>query len=76
MATGSAAVSASTSPVPLASPQHPPKNGLLVPTDRPLDEFEDRWLPRLGRLRVDREVQMKGYALYGIRGWYVLFWCR
>ncbi|TXT11833.1 uncharacterized protein COLE_02243 [Cutaneotrichosporon oleaginosum] len=45
--------------------------GLLVPTDRPLDEFETQWLPRLGRLRVDREVEMRGYALYGIRSWYL-----
>ncbi|BEI81264.1 hypothetical protein CcaverHIS002_0204240 [Cutaneotrichosporon cavernicola] len=45
--------------------------GLLVPTDRPLDEFEVHWLPRLGRLRVDREVEMCGYALYGIRSWYL-----
>lgn len=63
----------SASPGSLASspsrPVSPPQLGLLVPTDRPLDEFEDKWLPRLGRLRVDREVHMKGYALYGIRGW-------
>ncbi|GMK54371.1 hypothetical protein CspeluHIS016_0109570 [Cutaneotrichosporon spelunceum] len=48
---------------------HP--GGLLVPTDRPLDEFEAQWLPRLGRLRVDREVVLHGYALYGIRSWYL-----
>jgi hypothetical protein len=48
--------------------------GLLVPTDRPLDEFEAQWLPRLGRLRVDREVEMRGYALYGIRSWCAATW--
>lgn len=42
---------------------------LLIPTDRPLEEMEENWLPRLGRLRVEREIDLPGYALYGIRSW-------
>lgn len=45
--------------------------GLLIPTDRSLEELEERWLPLLGRLKVEREVVLHGYALYALRNWYV-----
>ena len=44
---------------------------LLVPTDRPQEELEERWLPQLGRLRVEKELTLRGYSLYGVRQWYV-----
>lgn len=46
-------------------------HSLLIPTDRPLEELEETWLPRLGkgRLRVAGEMRLPGYALYGIRSW-------
>ncbi|WVQ75907.1 hypothetical protein IAR50_005542 [Cryptococcus sp. DSM 104548] len=46
-------------------------NGLLIPTDRDIDELEVKWLPNLGRLRVEREVVLKGYALYSLRNWFL-----
>ncbi|WVR04726.1 hypothetical protein IAU60_001737 [Kwoniella sp. DSM 27419] len=48
-----------------------PSNGLLIPTDRTLEELEAKWLGRLGRLKVDREVVLYGYALYSLRSWYL-----
>lgn len=45
--------------------------GLLVPTDRSQEELEEKWLPRLGRFKVEREVVLQGYALYALRTWYV-----
>ncbi|EIW71183.1 hypothetical protein TREMEDRAFT_71084 [Tremella mesenterica DSM 1558] len=45
--------------------------GLLVPTDRPLEELEEKWLPRLGKLKVDREVVLPGYSLYLLRSWFL-----
>ena len=50
----------------------PNPNRLLIPTDRSLEELEEKWLPRLGRLRVDQEVVLYGYALYALRTWCVL----
>jgi hypothetical protein len=47
----------------------PAIRGLLVPTDRTREELEDKWLPRLGKLRVDREVELAGYSLYSLRTW-------
>ncbi|WVQ83185.1 hypothetical protein IAT38_005324 [Cryptococcus sp. DSM 104549] len=59
-----------TSPTP--SPLPPaPRNGLLIPTDRTLEELESKWLYKLGRLRVDREVVLSGYALYSLRNWFL-----
>lgn len=40
-----------------------------MPTDRTLEDLEENWLPRLGKLKVDREVRISGYTLYGIRSW-------
>ncbi|ODN79552.1 hypothetical protein L202_03507 [Cryptococcus amylolentus CBS 6039] len=51
--------------------QQPQANSLLVPTDREIDELETKWLPNLGRLRVEREVVLKGYALYSLRNWFL-----
>ncbi|WVQ98166.1 hypothetical protein IAU59_005288 [Kwoniella sp. CBS 9459] len=48
-----------------------PIDGLLIPTDRPVDDLEERWLGRLGRLRVEREVTLYGYALYSLRSWHL-----
>ncbi|OCF33863.1 hypothetical protein I316_04575 [Kwoniella heveanensis BCC8398] len=45
--------------------------GLLIPTDRPVDDLEERWLPKLGKLRVEREVTLHGYALYSLRSWHL-----
>ncbi|WVF69686.1 hypothetical protein IAT40_004465 [Kwoniella sp. CBS 6097] len=45
--------------------------GLLIPTDRPVDDLEERWLRKLGRLRVEREVTLFGYALYSLRSWHL-----
>jgi hypothetical protein len=42
---------------------------LLIPTDRTIDDLEENWLPRLGKVRVEREVRLTGYSLYGIRSW-------
>lgn len=47
--------------------------GLLVPTDRSVEELEADWIPLLGRLRVEREVLLHGYALYALRTWLVMF---
>ncbi|ORX33965.1 hypothetical protein BD324DRAFT_653662 [Kockovaella imperatae] len=44
--------------------------GLLIPTDRTLEELET-WLPRLGRLKVAREVSLPGFSLYAVRQWYL-----
>jgi hypothetical protein len=44
-------------------------HALLIPTDRPLEELEDRWLPRLGKLRVREEIVLQGYSLYAVRTW-------
>lgn len=46
----------------------PGPTALLIPTDRPLEDLE-QWLPTMARLRVDKEVVLSGYALYGIRSW-------
>ncbi|KAK8847532.1 hypothetical protein IAR55_005390 [Kwoniella newhampshirensis] len=48
-----------------------PTNGLLIPTDRTLEELEGKWLSKLGRLKVDREVVLSGYALYSLRNWFL-----
>ncbi|WWD21623.1 hypothetical protein CI109_106109 [Kwoniella shandongensis] len=48
-----------------------PNNGLLIPTDRTLEELEEKWLYKLGRLKVDREVVLSGYALYSLRNWFL-----
>ncbi|ORY30331.1 hypothetical protein BCR39DRAFT_564873 [Naematelia encephala] len=45
--------------------------GLLIPTDRNRDELESKWLPRLGRLRVLKEVVLTGYSLFSLRTWYL-----
>lgn len=50
--------------------ESPGPTALLVPTDRPLEDLE-QWLPSQSRLRVEKEVVLSGYALYGIRSWYV-----
>lgn len=67
-----ARMSASPTP-PIANPSTPSWNSslgaLLIPTDRAQDDLEEIWLPRLGRLRVEREVRVPGYSLYGIRSW-------
>ncbi|KAL7419395.1 hypothetical protein Q5752_006233 [Cryptotrichosporon argae] len=47
------------------------ERGLVIPTDRTIEELEEKWLHKLGRLRVDREVVLTGYALYGIRPWFL-----
>ncbi|WWC86774.1 uncharacterized protein L201_001653 [Kwoniella dendrophila CBS 6074] len=60
------------SPVPTPSPSSPhTRDGLLIPTDRPLDELEDKWLSKLGKLRVEKEVRLQGYALYSLRSWFL-----
>ncbi|WRT64661.1 uncharacterized protein IL334_001595 [Kwoniella shivajii] len=60
------------SPTPAPSPSIPVhRDGLLIPTDRPLDELEGKWLNKLGRLKVDREVILPGYALYSLRTWFL-----
>lgn len=46
-----------------------PPNALLIPTDRPREELEDRILPRLGRLRVQGELILNGYILTCVRSW-------
>ena len=46
-----------------------PVAGLLIPTDRLKDDLEERWLPKLGRLRVEKEVILSGYSLYSLRTW-------
>lgn len=50
--------------------ESPGPTALLVPTDRPLEDLE-QWLPSQSRLSVEKEVVLSGYALYGIRSWYV-----
>lgn len=50
--------------------ESPGPTALLVPTDRPLEDLE-QWFPSQSRLRVEKEVVLSGYALYGIRSWYV-----
>ncbi|WVQ91793.1 hypothetical protein IAS59_005596 [Cryptococcus gattii] len=62
----------SLSPSPSPNAEHllrPSSNGLLIPTDRTQDVLETKWLGMLGRLRVEREVILKGYALYSLRTW-------
>ncbi|WVN89342.1 uncharacterized protein L203_104565 [Cryptococcus depauperatus CBS 7841] len=44
---------------------------LLIPTDRSIHELKTKWISRLGRLRVDKEVVLKGYALYSLRSWFL-----
>ncbi|XAO24672.1 hypothetical protein I312_103478 [Cryptococcus bacillisporus CA1280] len=62
--------SLSPSPSPNAERHlRPSCNGLLIPTDRTQDVLETKWLGMLGRLRVEREVILKGYALYSLRTW-------
>jgi hypothetical protein len=48
-----------------------PNNGLLVPTDRPREELEEKWLRRLGMggMRIHSEVELRGYSLYSLRSW-------
>nr|XP_018265333.1 uncharacterized protein I303_01697 [Kwoniella dejecticola CBS 10117]OBR87491.1 hypothetical protein I303_01697 [Kwoniella dejecticola CBS 10117] len=62
-----------SSPVPSPSSAAGPlsKEGLLIPTDRPLDELEEKWLGKLGRLKVEKEVTLQGYALYSLRSWFL-----
>jgi hypothetical protein len=58
----------------IASPTSPTDSGpkgLLVPTDRTLEDLVENWLPGLGRLKVEKEVTLHGYALYALRTWYV-----
>lgn len=57
-------------PTPTSPTVSRPK-GLLVPTDRTLEDFKEHWLPALGRLKVEKEVTLHGYALYALRTWYV-----
>ena len=45
--------------------------GLLIPTDRSREELEERWLPKLGGLKVEKEVVLTGYSLYSLRTWWV-----
>lgn len=62
----------SLSPSPSPNTQHllrPSSSGLLIPTDRTQDVLETKWLGMLGRLRIEREVILKGYALYSLRSW-------
>ncbi|WVW78303.1 hypothetical protein I302_100257 [Kwoniella bestiolae CBS 10118] len=60
------------SPAPTPSPSSPhTRDGLLIPTDRPLEEVESKWLPRLGNLKVEREVRLQGFALYSLRSWFL-----
>ncbi|GFZ47816.1 hypothetical protein JCM24511_05563 [Saitozyma sp. JCM 24511] len=54
-----------------SSPIDRPAVALLIQTDRSQDELESKWLPKLGRLRVDREVVLSGYALYSLRTWFL-----
>lgn len=54
--------------------ESPGPTALLVPTDRPLEDLE-QWLPSQSRLSVEKEVVLSGYALYGIRSWYVDWHC-
>jgi hypothetical protein len=54
-----------------SSPIDRPAVGLLIQTDRSQAELESKWLPKLGRLRVDREVVLSGYALYSLRTWFL-----
>ncbi|KIY32471.1 hypothetical protein I305_05040 [Cryptococcus gattii E566] len=64
----------SLSPSPSPNAEHllrPSSNGLLIPTDRTQDVLETKWLGMLGRLRVEREVILKGYALYSLRTWFL-----
>lgn len=64
----------SLSPSPSPNTQHllrPSSSGLLIPTDRTQDVLETKWMGILGRLRVEREVTLKGYALYSLRSWWV-----
>lgn len=42
---------------------------LLIPTDRTRAELEDRWLPRLGRVRIEDERVLSGYTLTCVRSW-------
>ncbi|WVO23894.1 uncharacterized protein IAS62_005251 [Cryptococcus decagattii] len=62
----------SLSPSPSPNAEHllrPSSKGLLIPTDRAQAVLETKWLGMLGRLRVEREVILKGYALYSLRTW-------
>ncbi|KAK6903592.1 hypothetical protein I203_107097 [Kwoniella mangroviensis CBS 8507] len=60
------------SPAPAPSPSSPSsQNGLLIPTDRPLEELETKWLRKLGNLKVEKEVRLQGYALYSLRSWFL-----
>ena len=43
--------------------------GLLIPTDRTREDLEEKWLPKLGKLRVEREIVLSGYSLYSLRPW-------
>ncbi|OWZ33295.1 hypothetical protein C356_05394 [Cryptococcus neoformans c45] len=64
----------SLSPSPSPNTQHllrPSSSGLLIPTDRTQDVLETKWMGMLGRLRVEREVTLKGYALYSLRSWFL-----
>jgi hypothetical protein len=53
------------------SPFEKPVQGLLIPTDRSREELEEKWLPKIGRLRVEKEVVLPGYSLYFLRTWYI-----
>ena len=57
-----------SSPYPSPASAHN-KDGLLIPTDRPLEELEEKWLSKLGRLKVEKEIKLQGYALYSLRSW-------
>ncbi|WWD07525.1 hypothetical protein V865_005626 [Kwoniella europaea PYCC6329] len=60
------------SPALTPSPSSPSsQNGLLIPTDRPLEELETKWLRKLGNLKVEKEVRLQGYALYSLRSWFL-----
>lgn len=45
------------------------EHALLIPTDRPQEELEAKWLKKLGPFRVLREVELSGYALSSHRDW-------
>nr|XP_019008341.1 uncharacterized protein I206_06900 [Kwoniella pini CBS 10737]OCF47122.1 hypothetical protein I206_06900 [Kwoniella pini CBS 10737] len=59
-----------SSPVPSPSNAQT-KEALLIPTDRPLEELEEKWISKLGRLKVEKEVTLRGYALYSLRSWFL-----
>ncbi|CAD6576100.1 MAG: hypothetical protein TREMPRED_001578 [Tremellales sp. Tagirdzhanova-0007] len=35
------------------------------------EDLEEKWLPKLGKLRVEREIVLSGYSLYSLRPWHL-----